>query len=172
MRHRREKEKVQAQGVAALNKPQGGSTSSTMDALQRMAAGLEGRTIRDQIDNANRPTWEQYKEANKDKLNLDTAETKQMADYRRQLDKEREDRLREIRKRPQTNRRDSDDSDEGRESSSDGDSSSIGSDDSDGSRDRKRRRKEKKSKKGKKGKKAKKEKKKKKKEKKEKKEKR
>ena len=35
--------------------------SSTMDALHRMQAGLESRTVRDQINDPNRPTWEQYK---------------------------------------------------------------------------------------------------------------
>lgn len=35
--------------------------SSTFDAFQRMAAGLEGRTVSDKINDPNRPTWEQVR---------------------------------------------------------------------------------------------------------------
>lgn len=67
--------------------------SSTFDAFQRMAAGLDGRTIADKISDPNRPTWEQYKKDNEDKLDLRGVEIKKMAEYRAELDKERERRL-------------------------------------------------------------------------------
>lgn len=67
--------------------------SSTFDAFQRMAAGLEGRTIADKLADPNRPTWEQYKKENEDKLDLVGAEVRNMVEYRAQLDKEREKRL-------------------------------------------------------------------------------
>lgn len=35
--------------------------SSTFDAFTRMAAGLEGRTIMDKMNDPNRPTWEQVR---------------------------------------------------------------------------------------------------------------
>ena len=58
-----------------------------------MAAGLEGRTIADKLADPNRPTWEQYKKENEDKLDLVGAEVRNMVEYRAQLDKERERRL-------------------------------------------------------------------------------
>ena len=67
--------------------------SSTFDAFQRMAAGLEGRTIADKLADPNRPTWEQYKKENEDKLDLVGVEVRNMVEYRSQLDKERERRL-------------------------------------------------------------------------------
>ncbi len=67
--------------------------SSTFDAFQRMAAGLEGRTIADKLADPNRPTWEQYKKENEDKLDLVGVEVRNMVEYRAQLDKERERRL-------------------------------------------------------------------------------
>ena len=42
--------------------------SSTFDALIRMEAGLEGRTIMEKIADPNRPTWDQYKKENEDKV--------------------------------------------------------------------------------------------------------
>ena len=67
--------------------------SSTFDALTRMAAGLESRTLRDNINDPNRPTWEQYKKDNEDKLNMTDSQASQMAAYRKQLDEEREAKL-------------------------------------------------------------------------------
>merc|ERR1719453_721832 len=67
--------------------------SSTFDALIRMEAGLDGRTLAEKMQDQNRPTWEQYKKDNEDKLDLVSGEAKKMAEYRQQLDKEREDRL-------------------------------------------------------------------------------
>lgn len=81
---------------AAFTEPQAGGqapVSATFDAFQRMAAGLEGRSIADKINDSNRPTWEQYKKDNEDKLNLVGNEVKKMADYRAELDKERDRKL-------------------------------------------------------------------------------
>lgn len=75
------------------DKGAGPAVSSTFDAFQRMAAGLEPRTLADNMSNPNRPTWEQYKKDNEDKLDLVGADMKKMADYRAQLDREREGRL-------------------------------------------------------------------------------
>lgn len=60
-----------------------------MDALNRMVLGKDARTIADKINDPHRPTWEQYKKENKDKLDLGNGE-KQMMEYRRQLDEARE----------------------------------------------------------------------------------
>ena len=67
--------------------------SSTFDALVRMEAGIDGRTLAEKMADTNRPSWEQYKKENEDKLDLVSGEAKKMAEYRKQLDKEREDRL-------------------------------------------------------------------------------
>lgn len=118
------------------------SVSSTFDAFQRMAAGLEGRTLADKIANPNRPTWEQYKKENEDKLDLVGSDVRKMVEYRAELDREREKMLQERRKHriiPE------DDSDE------EGDDK-----DSESSRHRKKSKKEKKEKKEKRSKKSKK----------------
>ena len=86
-RHEREKAYKESQE----KKP--GTMSSTFDAFQRMAAGLEPRTLADNMSNPNRPTWEQYKKDNEDKLDLVGTDMKKMAEYRAQLDRERESRL-------------------------------------------------------------------------------
>ena len=69
------------------------AVSSTFDAFQRMAAGLEGRKIADKIADPNRPTWEQYKKDNEDKLDMVGTDVKKMAEYRAQLDRDRESKL-------------------------------------------------------------------------------
>ena len=71
----------------------GPTMSSTFDAFQRMAAGLEGRSIADKIADPNRPTWEQYKKENEEKLDLVGNDVRKMVEYRAQLDKERDERL-------------------------------------------------------------------------------
>ena len=91
-RVQREKQEVQQKGVAAL-KEKAPAASATFDAFTRMAAGLEGRTIADKISDPNRPTWEQYKKDNEDKLNMGGMEAKKMAEYRHELDRERELKL-------------------------------------------------------------------------------
>ena len=91
-RDRAQKIETQEKGVAALKESQP-AVSATFDAFKRMAAGLEGRSIADKINDSNRPTWEQYKKDNEDKLNLVGNEVKKMAEYRVELDKERDRKL-------------------------------------------------------------------------------
>ena len=67
--------------------------SAQMDAVMRLMTGQESRTIADKISDSNRPTWDQYKETNADKLNLSGLDQKKMEEYRKQLDEEREMRL-------------------------------------------------------------------------------
>ena len=44
--------------------------SATFDAFMRMQTGQAERTITDKINDKNRPTWDQYKKDNEDKLDL------------------------------------------------------------------------------------------------------
>jgi hypothetical protein len=67
--------------------------SAQMDAVMRLMTGREERTIAEKLADSNRPTWEQYKKDNHDKLNLDTLDQKQMDEYRKQLDEERDRRM-------------------------------------------------------------------------------
>eukprot|EP00968_Pinguiococcus_pyrenoidosus_P010017 scaffold788_cov231-Pinguiococcus_pyrenoidosus.AAC.13 len=55
----------QSSATAATAKAAGGGASATFDAFMRMATGGEQRTVRDFIDNPNRPTWETFKEQHK-----------------------------------------------------------------------------------------------------------
>jgi hypothetical protein len=64
--------------------------SSQMEAVMRVMMGKEERTIAEKLADSNRPTWEQYKKENEDKLNLTGADQKKMDEYRRELDEERE----------------------------------------------------------------------------------
>jgi hypothetical protein len=66
--------------------------SAQMDAVVRLMTGQTERTIAEKFADSNRPTWEQYKKDNSDKLNLDGMDEKKMEEYRQQLDSER-DRL-------------------------------------------------------------------------------
>ncbi len=118
--------------------------NSTIDTLQRMAAGVEGRTIADKINDSNRPTWEQYKKDNESKLDLVGGEMRKMVEYRAQLDKERDQRLEHGTNRAKKSNAisDSDDSD-----------NSSSSDSEDSNRHKKKHKKEKKSKSSKKSKK-------------------
>ena len=144
-RHERERDyklKTQEKGVAALREKQP-AVSATFDAFTRMAAGLERRSIADTLADSNRPTWEQYKKDNEDKLQHGGMEAKKMAEYRQQLDRERELKLSRG-----SNHQSKDigisDSDEGEDDDGDGEQG-----------DKKKKRKEKKSKKHKKEKKGK-----------------
>jgi hypothetical protein len=125
VRHERErtyKLSLQEQGVSALKKPQA-AVSSTFDAFQRMAAGLEGRTLVDKMNgkhfnnlftyllicihpttlsDPNRPTWEQYKKDNEDKLDCIGGEMRKMVEYRAELDRERDRRLAQSGSKSQT----------------------------------------------------------------------
>lgn len=85
-----EREKAHAASAAGGG---GGASSSTYDALKRMAAGLDGRTLAEKLSDPNRPTWEQYKKDNEDKLDIAGAEERKMSEYRAQLDRERELKL-------------------------------------------------------------------------------
>ncbi|KAG2533492.1 hypothetical protein BBO99_00001048 [Phytophthora kernoviae] len=67
--------------------------SATMDAFMRMMTGKEERTIADRISDPNRPTWEQYKKENADKLDLSGNGEKEMKEYRKKLDAAREKAL-------------------------------------------------------------------------------
>jgi hypothetical protein len=67
--------------------------SSQMDAVMRLMTGQESRTIADKISDSNRPTWDQYKQTNADKLNISGLDQKKMEEYRKQLDEERDARL-------------------------------------------------------------------------------
>ncbi|KUF92029.1 Beta-glucosidase 30 [Phytophthora nicotianae] len=67
--------------------------SATMDAFMRMMTGKEERTIADRISDPNRPTWEQYKKENADKLDLSGNGEKEMKEYRKKLDAAREKKL-------------------------------------------------------------------------------
>jgi hypothetical protein len=51
---------------------------------------LESRTLAEKIADPNRPTWEEYKKVNEDKLDLVGGEMRKMIEYRAELDRERE----------------------------------------------------------------------------------
>lgn len=44
--------------------------SATFAAFTRIAAGVDGRRLEDKISDPNRPTWDQYKKDNEDKMNM------------------------------------------------------------------------------------------------------
>ncbi len=71
----------------------GGASSTTFDALIRMAAGNAPTTLAQKMQDPNRPTLDQYKKDNADKLDNVGGEVKKMVEYRAMLDKEREERL-------------------------------------------------------------------------------
>jgi hypothetical protein len=64
--------------------------SSQMEAVMRLMTGKEERTVAEKIADPNRPTWEQYKKDNEDKLNLEGVDEKKMQAYRQELDQDRE----------------------------------------------------------------------------------
>lgn len=74
------------------SKPQ---TSSTFDAFKRMTTGVESRTIAEKIADPNRPTWEQFKKENENKLDFVGEDIRKMAEYRAQLDRDREKYLKQ-----------------------------------------------------------------------------
>lgn len=89
----KDREKEQGFSRGANSGVAASGTSSAFDAFQRMATGMQSKTLADKIANPNRPTWEQYKKDNEDKLHLGGAESLKMAEYRAQLDREREMKL-------------------------------------------------------------------------------
>lgn len=119
--------------------PKSAQPSATMDAVMRMLTGKEERTIADRISDPNRPTWEQYKKENADKLDLNDKGEKEMREYRKKLDAAREKAF--------GKRRSSSKSKKKKRSKSDSSSGSDNDSDSDDSRSRKSRRKSKKSRK-------------------------
>ncbi|KAJ0409022.1 hypothetical protein ATCC90586_005206 [Pythium insidiosum] len=120
-----------------------GVQSATMDAFMRLMTGKEERTIADRIADPNRPTWEQYKRENADKLDLSGNGEKEMLEYRKKLDAAREKRKSRHKKRSHKRRRSPS------TSGSDDDSGTSGpsSDESDGESRRSARKHKKKSKK-------------------------
>jgi hypothetical protein len=82
-----------AQAPAPANSTSNARMSSQMQAVVRLMTGREERTIQEKLADSNRPTWEQYKKDNGDKLNLEGVDQKQMEEYRRELDAERDSRL-------------------------------------------------------------------------------
>jgi hypothetical protein len=64
--------------------------SAQMAAVMRLMAGKEERTIAEKLADSNRPTWEQYKKDNEDKLNIEGLDKRKMEEYRKQLDEQRE----------------------------------------------------------------------------------
>ena len=109
-----------------------GPRSAAFDAFMRMQTGQSERTIGDKINDQNRPTWEQYKKDNEDRLHLEGADSKKMIAYRKELDAERQAKLAE-RSKTHASLRDNSDSD--------------GSDSDDDSKDKKKKRKKEKKKK-------------------------
>jgi hypothetical protein len=100
----------------------GKASSSQMDAVMRLMTGKEERTIAEKFADSNRPTWEQYKKDNEDKLNLEGMDEKKMQEYRQQLDEERETLLtrglNHGAKKKKRKRRDDDDGDDSSQESS------------------------------------------------------
>lgn len=82
----------QAGAAAAAGTTTGGGArmSSNMEAVVRLMTGREERTIKEKLADANRPTWEQYKKDNEDKLNLEGLDQRKMEEYRRELDAQRD----------------------------------------------------------------------------------
>ena len=77
-----------AAGGTPAGKPK--QQSSQMAAVMRLMQGKEQRTIAEKLADSNRPTWEQYKKDNEDKLNIEGLDQKKMDEYRKELDEQRE----------------------------------------------------------------------------------
>lgn len=121
--------------------------SSQMQAVVRLLAGQEERTIAQKLADSNRPTWEDYKKQNEEHLNLEGMDQKKMEEYRAQLDKEREKRLARGRNHKEDKKKKSSKKKKKKKSSRRHDDSSSDSDssddDSEDSRDRRHRHKHK-----------------------------
>lgn len=76
--------------ATAAAAPAPAKVSAQMQAVVRLMSGQEERTIAQKLSDSNRPTWDDYKKANEDKLNLDGMDRKKMEEYRKELDAERE----------------------------------------------------------------------------------
>jgi hypothetical protein len=79
--------------LAAPPPNSGGDRSAAFDAFMRLQTGQGERTIEDKINDKNRPTWEQYKKDNEDRLDIAGADAKKMLAYRKELDAERQAKL-------------------------------------------------------------------------------
>ncbi|RLN87445.1 hypothetical protein BBJ28_00009389 [Nothophytophthora sp. Chile5] len=79
-----QREKPPAEKPKSVGTKVAAPQSATMDAFMRMVTGKEERTIADRISDPNRPTWEQYKKDNADKLDLSGNGEKEMKEYRKQ----------------------------------------------------------------------------------------
>ena len=79
---------VAAAGGTPAGQPK--QQSSQMAAVMRLMQGKEERTIAEKLADSNRPTWEQYKKDNEDKLNIEGLDQKKMDEYRKELDEQRE----------------------------------------------------------------------------------
>ena len=62
--------------------------SAQMAAVMRVMAGQGERTIAEKLADANRPTWEQYKKDNEDKLNISGLDQKKMEEKYGSFEKE------------------------------------------------------------------------------------
>lgn len=82
--------------------------SAQMAAVMRLMSGQEERTIAQKLADSNRPTWEQYKKDNEDKLQIEGLDQKKMEAYRKELDEQREKWL----TRGLNHKKDKDDKDE------------------------------------------------------------
>lgn len=79
--------------ITSMSEQNQPKVSAQMAAVMRVMAGQGERTIAEKLADANRPTWEQYKKDNEDKLNISGLDQKKMEEYRKELDAEREKRL-------------------------------------------------------------------------------
>ncbi|RQM20494.1 hypothetical protein B5M09_011333 [Aphanomyces astaci] len=98
-----------------------GAKSATMDAFVRMLTGQEEKmSMADKLAGpSNRPTWEEFKKENGDKLALSaSSQEKEMLEYRRQLDLEREKVLKKRSKKGKKRRKHGHSSDDDDDASS------------------------------------------------------
>jgi hypothetical protein len=132
-RFARQKNRGSGNDVATMNGGGSGGggakMSSTFDAFTRLAAGLDARSVHDRMADPNRPTWEQYKKDNEDKLDTGGQDKRQLALYRAELDRDREQRLKKVRPR--------DDDEDSNDDNDDGVESEGGSSEEEGTRKKK-----------------------------------
>ncbi len=76
-----------------------------MDAFMRIMTGKEERSISDRINDPNRPTWDEYKKDNEDKLRVESTGERERDAYRKELDAERKKRLKRISKKKKDKKR-------------------------------------------------------------------
>lgn len=94
--HPSQRGKMPTKNIAASSQVQStgpSKPSSQMDAVMRIMTGQGERTVAQKLADSNRPTWEQYKKDNEDKLDIVGQDQKKMEAYRKELDADRERRL-------------------------------------------------------------------------------